>query len=538
MKKLICLILAFTLCLGLCSCGSKEPEGPPEPTEWVISTEYITQRVTEFAASEELKFLQDNYEATVLAYNGLDKVYGPYLTGAAEVYALYGDGEGQHFILMGIMADMVPDPSAYIDYVTVVYDVDSSIYYDSISQNRPQLQEHYASINRDSAVSIAINGGSNYREALENLPNTFGLPPTKPGYVFSRELTADEVASINTTLGLEPIPPRGKDARPELDTTPEERQQIIVDAVKQLVDSDLYYVLYPDCRRPMVEAAAEFAIVTSLDTHNIIIKLADADTNLHGDTSDRLVVDMKTGTVYSQLEFDWEAALTETEGIAYLLADVYSHILNGEEEFFWSSGEESNYKLTEEEIAAINQELTEYFNQNPIEQPTEPPTEEPAEESVEDIPVDAPAAEAPAIQSGEATVNEQFLADAVKNFQNSKRYQEVASDPGSIHITAAFEYAFSDFEGYDVHVLVVRVDNVDTDMWGFSADTFLVDIATGNIWHEGNLDMDWGDMSTTQDAYAAILSCPIWENEIVWSDMETRTALPQSMIDAANAALS
>ena len=101
MKRTLSFILALAMMLFLCACGSKEPEDPPEPTEWVINTEYITQRVTEFAASEELKFLQDNYEALV-DYHGNDKAYGPYLTGAAEVYALRGDGKGQHYILMGI----------------------------------------------------------------------------------------------------------------------------------------------------------------------------------------------------------------------------------------------------------------------------------------------------------------------------------------------------------------------------------------------------------------------------------------------------
>jgi len=202
--------------------------------------------------------------------------------------------------------------------------------------------------------------------------------------------------------------------------------------------------------------------------------------------------------------------------------------------------------LNAEELAKVNKALdvekpTEgiLYEPLPTEPPTEAPMEEPAEEAVEDIPVDAPAVELPAAQSGEVTVSEQFLADAVQNFQNSKRYQEVAGDPSSIHIVAAFEYAMPDFQGYDVHVLVVRVDGVDTDMWGFSADTFLVDIRTGNIWHEGNLDVDnWGDFATLEHAFACIISTAVWEQQIIWSDMEARTDLSQSMIDAANTSLS
>ena len=233
MKRTLSFILALAMMLFLCACGSKEPEGPPEPSEWVINTEYISQRVTEFKTSEELKFLQDIYAETVVEVYGTDKVYGPYLNGAAEVYALRGDGKGQHYILMGFEGDMKYASDAYHDRVQVVYDIDSGSYYDSLSQNRMELRDHYSVI-PDSAIFITINGGSNYQEALENIPRTFGGDSRFPGYVFMRELTTDEIASINTALGLEQLPLRGVAARPELDTTPEERQQIIVDAVKQL----------------------------------------------------------------------------------------------------------------------------------------------------------------------------------------------------------------------------------------------------------------------------------------------------------------
>lgn len=73
MKRTLSFILALAMMLFLCACGSKEPEGPPEPSEWVINTEYISQRVTEFKTSEELKFLQDIYAETVVEFYGTDK---------------------------------------------------------------------------------------------------------------------------------------------------------------------------------------------------------------------------------------------------------------------------------------------------------------------------------------------------------------------------------------------------------------------------------------------------------------------------------
>ena len=186
MKKAILFLLAAALCVSFCACGEKKPEGPPEPSEWVINTEYISQRVTEFKTSEELKFLQDIYAETVVEFYGTDKVYGPYLTGAAEVYALRGDGKGQHYILMGFEGDMKYASDAYHDRVQVVYDIDSGSYYDSLSQNRMELRDHYSAI-QDSAIFITINGGSNYQEALENIPRTFGGGTLNPGYVFMRD---------------------------------------------------------------------------------------------------------------------------------------------------------------------------------------------------------------------------------------------------------------------------------------------------------------------------------------------------------------
>ena len=541
MKKAILFLLAAALCVSFWACGEKKPEGPPEPSEWVINTEYITQRVTEFAASEELKFLQDNYEALV-DYHGNDKAYGPYLTGAAEVYALRGDGKGQHYILMGIEGDMQLAIDTYVDRIQVVYDIDSGSYYDSLSQNRMELRDHYSVI-QDSAIFITINGGSNYQEALENIPRTFGRGTLNPGYVFMRELTTDEVDSINTALGLEPLPLRGEAARPELDTTPAERQQIIVDAVKQLAETELYYELYPDCKKPMVDAAAEFAIVTSMDTHNIIIKLADANTERYGETSEKLVVDMKTGTVYTQMEFDWEAWTATPEGIAHILADVCEYVFDGQEEFFWSSGEESNYKLTGDEIAAINEELSDYFDENPIEPlPTEPPEEtesenaESAEELVEEIPQKMPVL----TENGALSVSNQFVIDALRSIQNTKHYQTYAVDPATIGLQAAYEYYLEDFEGFEVHLIMLRVAGIDADLYGFSSNVFLVNPDTGAIYSEFELGLDYtGNIGKIEDAYVAILCSSFWQgdSDFFWSEMDTITSIPESDQNAINNAL-
>ena len=57
MKRVTALLLAISMMLSLAACGEKEPEGPPEPTEWVISTEYITQRMQELISIEVKEIL-------------------------------------------------------------------------------------------------------------------------------------------------------------------------------------------------------------------------------------------------------------------------------------------------------------------------------------------------------------------------------------------------------------------------------------------------------------------------------------------------
>jgi len=539
MKRTMYLILAAVLCISLCSCGSKEPEGPPEPTEWVISTEYITQRVTEFAASEELKFLQDSYEALV-DYHGNDKTYGPYLTGAAEVYALRDDGKGQHYILMGIEGDMQLAIDTYADRTQVVYDIDSGSYYDSLSCNRAELQDHYTPI-KGTAIDITINGGSNYQEALENIPRTFGGDSRFPGYVFTRELTADEVTSINKALRLEPIPPRGIGARPELNTTPEELRRITVDTVKQLAGRELYYKLYPNCDAPSVSAAIEFAEDISLKMHCLIIELADADTS--GGEKGKLVVDMKTGIVYDDDTFvEYDETVDNPVKAASLLAEASMWVFGGQEEFLWSNAVESNRILDESEIKTINGELAEYFSENPIAPlPTEPPMETATEAAPDEEGI--PAAEEQSPETGDKkpqqNVSNQFLMDALQNIQKTEHYQMYADESSAIVLKAAYEYYLEDFEGFEVHLLMLRVDGVDTNLYGFSSNVFLVNPATGEIYSEYDLGLDFtGNIGSIQDAYVAILCSSFWmgDDTVIWSDMEQITTLSQTDVDAINQA--
>lgn len=363
----------------------------------------------------------------------------------------------------------------------------------------------------------------------------------------------------------------GGSGEPQKATEPESwtvDTKYVIGTVAEFLTTDVYNKMVADfetdfhdetakliVRKPYVEAAIEYYLADP--ACHLLILLVRGDFCWNGSYTNvmKLIYDMDTGAFYdgmvdigSEVDARYPGISgTAIESLLFRPNEVYTTEL-GKEPLYTQY--EVYHALTAEELATVNKALGVekpeegiVYEKLPTESPTEPPTETPiemtTEEPVEDIPADVPAVEAPAVQSGEVSISEQFLADAVKNFQSGKRYQEIAGDPGSIHIISAFEYAMPDFQGYDVHVLVIRVDGVDTDMWGFSADTFLVDLRTGSIWHDGNLDVDnWGEFATLEHAFACIISTTVWEQQMIWGDMETRTDLPQSMIDTVNASLS
>jgi len=366
----------------------------------------------------------------------------------------------------------------------------------------------------------------------------------------------------------------GGSGEPQKATEPESwtvDTKYVIGTVAEFITTDVYNKMMADfeiafhdvtakliVRKPYVEAAIEYYLADP--ACHLLILLVRGDFCWNGSYTDvmKLIYDIDTGAFYDGMvgygsEFDTRypgISGTAIESLLFRPNEVYTSEL-GKEPLYTQF--EVYHALSAEELATVNKALGVekpaegiLYEPLPTEPPTEPPTEAPApveepevEAPVEESVVDAPVVEVPAVQSGEVTVDSTFLANAARNFQSSKPYQDVAGDPSSIRIRSAFEYALPDFMGHDVHALVVRVEGVDTDMWGFSADTFLVDIATGNIFHDGNLDLNnWDDFAAPEDAFAAIFCTSVWENQMIWSDMETRTDLPQSMIDEANASLS
>ena len=143
--------------------------------------------------------------------------------------------------------------------------------------------------------------------------------------------------------------------------------------------------------------------------------------------------------------------------------------------------------------------------------------------------------------SGEWSISEQDVADALRKIQQTEDYQFLAADPAMIQLDAAYEYYLEDFEGMEVHLLLLRLGGIDKDRHGFSGDVFLVDLATGAIYSNFNVPLDgWDPFTGMIDACEVLLSTMFWEDETIvpiWSDMETIATVPQNVLDAVNTAL-
>ena len=373
MKRIICLILALSLCLSITACGSSGSPEPTEPDSWIIDTQYVTDIMTQFMASEDYQTMVSTFETAFHDANAKVIVQKPYVDAAIEYYM---DSPACHLLILLVRGNFGWD-DCFGDCIKIVYDIDAGAFYDNMVGSDGNIATRFPEASGTAIESLLFRPNEIYTTEL-------GKEPLHAQCEVYHALSAEEIAAVNTSLGVE---------------------------------------------------------------------------------------EPREGVVYEKL-------------------------------------------------------------------PTAALAEESVGEPVEDIPADVPAEDGPITMGGAVTVSEQALADIARTFQSTQRYQVAAYEPSSIRIVAAFEYTMPSFEGYDVHLLVIRVDGVDTDMWGMSADTFLVDISTGDIWHEGNLDMNWGGFTSVEECFACIISTSVWEADGIWSEDETRTALPQSMIDAANNALS
>ena len=549
MKKLICLILAFSLCLSIAACGgSSGPQAPTEPDNWTVDTQYVTDIMNQFMASEDYQKMVSDFETGFHDVNAKLIVQKPYVDAAIEYYM---DDPACHLLILLVRGNFCWDDS-YTDALKIVYDMDSGRFYDGMVGGVSSAPTRYPELSGTVIESLLCRPTEIYTTAL-------GSEPLHTQFEVYHALSAEEVIAVNNALGVEEpkegivyekLPP----AEPEnwvIDP------QYVADRVTGFMDTAGYQRMVdeferafrPDygtliVRKPYVDAAIEHYVEPD-NTHLLILALRG---DFGFDNRLVLVYDLDTDLFFDRIsesapEQAAQYAAYEGNTQTMITAMPYETFVNLEDGTLLWIDTESYRMLNADELAEVNRILG-------VEEPSDDilcvfPTEgELAEAPAEDVPVEEtpaemPVTDTPAKPSGEVTVNAQAVADAARNFQSDKWYQDIASDPNSIRIGAAFEYSLEDFNGHNVHVLVVRAEGIDTDMWGFTADTFLVDIENGMLYHEGNLDMNnWGAFASIEECFSAILCTPVWEQAHIWSDMEARTELPQSMIDEANASLS
>ena len=346
-------------------------------------------------------------------------------------------------------------------------------------------------------------------------------------------------------------------------TATETYQNMVDDFVEAFTDVNAKLIV----RRPYLVAAIEYYL-DDPQCHLLILALrGDFCVPDSYDTRLTLIYDMESGVFYDRLN---QSVPEAAEKYAAIEGSAAAGILGRPHETFyelpgneplWTQFELYKF-LTEEEVAAVNTALgvEEPSDEIQYEQlPTEPleipdaepeneavpdmdemPEEEAQEAETDDEQPEEDAIEQPKTVNGVLSVDNQFLIDAARNIQSSKHYQEYAEDSSTIQVKAAYEYRLENFEGFDVHLIMLRVGGIDTDMHGFSANVFLVDPATGEVYSEFNVDLnaEW-NFQSVEDTYAPILSSSFWMDPsvIIWSDVEQITQIPQEDLTAINNAL-
>lgn len=347
-------------------------------------------------------------------------------------------------------------------------------------------------------------------------------------------------------------------------TATETYQNMVDDFVENFTDVNAKLIV----RRPYLVAAIEYYL-DDPQCHLLILSLRGDFCAVDSyDTRLTLIYDMESGVFYDRLN---QSVPEQAEKYAAIEGSVAAGILGRPHETFdelpgneplWTQYELYNF-LTEEEVTAVNTALGveepsdeiqyEYRPTEPLETPDAEPETEPAPdmdevpsedaqepETGDEQPDEGVAAPSKAID-GALSVDNQFVIDAARNIQSSKHYQEYAEDSSTIQVKAAYEYRLEDFEGFDVHLIMLCLDGIDTDMHGFSANVFLVDPATGAVFSEFDVDLnaEW-NFQSVEDTYVPILSSSFWMDPgaTIWSDVEQITQIPQEDLDAINNALS
>lgn len=103
---------------------------------------------------------------------------------------------------------------------------------------------------------------------------------------------------------------------------------------------------------------------------------------------------------------------------------------------------------------------------------------------------------------------EALLVERLKEYKGTAAFIKYAFDENVMNLQFATEYRLGDLGGHKIHILIASVE-VDRDIYGVDVGNIVIDMENGELYHSNRLDLeniDWDDLSSKEDAYAAILA--------------------------------
>lgn len=295
--------------------------------------------------------------------------------------------------------------------------------------------------------------------------------------------------------------------------------------------------------------------------HRFLLMALRGDVGTDTGMGDKLLLmyDMNSGVFYSNCSKEISAYSEKYAAIegtleTNILNCDYDHVANFSEGDILYFGYEYVKTLTSDEVALVNDSMgLEWSEETPNSQDDQPQESEVPEETEPEIPEETEAVEmvspeeAPEPMEGTETAQSdltvQAICDGARATRETQYYQEIAPDATRIQIEGAVEYLLTNYgeQGLNVHILLLRAAGIDTDMYGFGGGVFVVELETGAVYSQKDLNIDnWGNLATCEDIYAGLLCCDqIWTERAsnIITDEETMIWLDQATVDAVNAEL-
>ena len=124
--------------------GVEEPDegivyerlAPAEPENWVIDPQYIADILTEFMSTAGYQRMVTEFETAFHSDHATLIVRKPYVDAAIEHYV---ESEGTHLLILAVRGDF-----GFDNRLTIIYDLDTGLFFDRISESDPEQAAQYA----------------------------------------------------------------------------------------------------------------------------------------------------------------------------------------------------------------------------------------------------------------------------------------------------------------------------------------------------------------------------------------------------------